>query len=217
VYFCLLNSSLKIRGGGEGEAAQESQVSSLRVDWQNQTTRKSQVRSHSRADLTPKLLRYRTKNKNKMSADRYFGLALDGSPSSKYALKWAINNVFKEGDHLILVVVHKEVLEGGQVHLWGKSGSPLVPYASLIDPSIQKAYQLSWDEEVLQYLEEAVTVKKLTVVAKVYWGDAKEKICAAVVEIPLDGLIMGSRGFGTFKRYSSTLLLREWLTSKMQA
>ncbi len=58
-----------------------------------------------------------------MSSDRYFGLALDGSPSSKYALKWAIDNVFKEGDHLILVVVHKEVLEGGQVHLWGKSGS----------------------------------------------------------------------------------------------
>jgi len=51
----------------------------------------------------------------------------------------------------------------------------------------------------------------------VYWGDAKEKICAAVVEIPLDGLIMGSRGFGTFKRYSSTLLLCEWLTSKMRA
>jgi hypothetical protein len=47
---------------------------------------------------------------------------------------------------------------------------------------------------------------QLTVVAKVYWGDAKEKICAAVVEVPLDGLIMGSRGFGTFKRYSSTLL-----------
>jgi len=61
VYFCHLNSSLKICGGGEGEAAQESQVSSLRVDWQNQTTRKSQVRSHSGADLTPKLLRYRTK------------------------------------------------------------------------------------------------------------------------------------------------------------
>ncbi len=123
VYFCLLSSSLKIRGGGEGEAAHESRVSSLRVDRQNQTTRTSQVRSHSGADLTPKLLRYRTKNKNKMSADRHFGLALDASPSSKYALKWAIDNVFKEGDHLILVVVHREVLEGGQVHLWGKSGS----------------------------------------------------------------------------------------------
>jgi hypothetical protein len=44
------------------------------------------------------------------------------------------------------------------------------------------------------------------VVAKVYWGDAKEKICDAVIEIPLDALIMGSRGFGTFKRYTSTLL-----------
>jgi nucleotide-binding universal stress UspA family protein len=59
---------------------------------------------------------------------------------------------------------------------------------------------LKWDEEVLHSLKEAVTVKKLTVVAKVYWGDAKEKICDAVIEIPLDALIMGSRGFGTFKR-----------------
>jgi hypothetical protein len=45
---------------------------------------------------------------------------------------------------------------------------------------------------------------QLTVVAKVYWGDAKEKICDAVLEIPLDALIMGSRGFGTFNRYTST-------------
>jgi nucleotide-binding universal stress UspA family protein len=140
------------------------------------------------------------KKKKNMSAERYFGVALDYSPSSKYALKWAIENVVKEGDHLVLVVVHKEVLEGGQVHLWGKTGSPLVPYESLTDPSIQKAYQLKWDEEVLHSLKEAVTVKKLTVVAKVYWGDAKEKICDAVIEIPLDALIMGSRGFGTFKR-----------------
>jgi hypothetical protein len=63
------------------------------------------------------------KKKKNMSAERYFGVALDYSPSSKYALKWAIENVVKEGDHLILVVVHKEVLEGGQVHLWGKTGS----------------------------------------------------------------------------------------------
>ncbi len=63
--------------------------------------------------------------------------------------------------------------------------------------------QLSW----WPFLGRRFLDVQLTVVAKVYWGDAKEKICDAVIEIPLDALIMGSRGFGTFKRYTSTLLL----------
>ncbi len=36
--------------------------------------------------------------------------------------------------------------------------------------------------------------------AKFYWGDPKEKLVKAVVETPLDALVMGSRGYGTFAR-----------------
>ena len=43
---------------------------------------------------------------------------------------------------------------------------------------------------------------QVTVMAKVYWGDPKVKICGAVVDCRLDSLVMGSRGFGPVKRYA---------------
>lgn len=45
---------------------------------------------------------------------------------------------------------------------------------------------------------------QLTVLTKIYWGDAREKIMDAVVEHPIQMLIMGSRGLGTLKRYLLT-------------
>lgn len=44
-------------------------------------------------------------------------------------------------------------------------------------------------------------VVQIVVVFKVYWGDAKEKLCSAVVDAPLDFLVLGCRGLGALKRY----------------
>jgi hypothetical protein len=59
-----------------------------------------------------------------MDGQRYIGVALDYSKSSVYALQWTVENILREGDQLIVIVVNKDmVLEGGQGHLWEKSGS----------------------------------------------------------------------------------------------
>ncbi|CAK9213311.1 unnamed protein product [Sphagnum troendelagicum] len=135
-----------------------------------------------------------------MADARYFGVAVDYSPSSKYAFKWAVDNVLRAGDVVILLFVNKDSRDGDAADLWGAGGSPVVPFEELSDAVIQRRYQAKADEEISRYAEEAATVKKAKVMAKFYWGDPKEKLVKAVVEIPLDALIMGSRGFGTFKR-----------------
>lgn len=62
-------------------------------------------------------------------ADRRVGVAVDFSPCSKEALRWAVDNVVRDGDHLILVTVQKEgQYEGGETQLWEATGSRECPW-----------------------------------------------------------------------------------------
>ncbi|KAJ4969401.1 hypothetical protein NE237_016102 [Protea cynaroides] len=136
-----------------------------------------------------------------MEGDRRVGVALDFSPCSKKALKWVVDNVVRDGDHLILINVQPEgYYEGGEMQLWEVTGSPLIPLSEFSDSVIMKKYGLKPDAETMDILNTVARQKEIVVVAKVFWGDPRMKICEAIDNIPLSYLIMGSRGLGTVKR-----------------
>jgi len=136
-----------------------------------------------------------------MPGDRSIGIAVDYSPSSKSALKWALDNLADKGDRVVVIHVNQnKEPESGQSQLWDKAGSPLIPLAEFREGNLSKHYELNPDAEVLDMLDTAARQKELEVIAKVYWGDAREKLCDAVEDLKLDSLVMGSRGLGQLKR-----------------
>ncbi|MCL7021480.1 hypothetical protein MKW94_009806 [Papaver nudicaule] len=136
-----------------------------------------------------------------MACERRIGVAIDFSACSKKALKWAVENVVRKGDHLILLNIQPEGhYEGGEMQLWEATGSPLIPLSEFSDAVIMKKYGVKADAETLEILDCAASQKEVVVVAKIFWGDPREKLCSAVDNIPLSCIIIGNRGFGKLKR-----------------
>ncbi|KAF7837721.1 universal stress protein PHOS32 [Senna tora] len=136
-----------------------------------------------------------------MAAHRRVGVAVDFSPCSNKALQWTVDNLARQGDHLVLVTISQEKdYENGEIQLWEATGSPLIPLSEFSDPALMKKYGVKPGAETLDIVQTAARQKKIEVLMKIYWGDPREKICEAVNDIPLDCLIMGNRGLGTLKR-----------------
>ncbi|TYJ45510.1 hypothetical protein E1A91_A02G061800v1, partial [Gossypium mustelinum] len=125
-----------------------------------------------------------------LATKRRIGVAIDFSSSSKSALKWAMENVIRKDDHLILINRQPEGnYEKGEMQLWESIGSPFVPLIEFSDPATMKKYGVKHDPEVVEI-----------VLMKVYWGDPREKLCEAIDSIPLSCIIVGNRGLGKLKR-----------------
>ncbi|KAJ8444923.1 hypothetical protein Cgig2_029117 [Carnegiea gigantea] len=133
--------------------------------------------------------------------DRRVGVAVDFSDCSKKALRWAMDNILRKGDHLILVSVQIHAnYEAGEMQLWEATGSPLIPHGEFKDPATMKKYGVMPDAETLKLVEDAAKVNEVIPLLKILWGDPREKLCEAVDTIPLSSLIIGNRGLGTIKR-----------------
>eukprot|EP00258_Populus_trichocarpa_P003812 XP_002305257.3 universal stress protein PHOS32 isoform X1 [Populus trichocarpa] len=136
-----------------------------------------------------------------MEKARTVGIGMDYSSTSKAALRWAAENLIGEGDRIILIQVQPPNADHTRKQLFEGTGSPLVPLAEFREINFSKQYGLTYDPEVLDILDTVSRTKgQAEVVAKVYWGDPREKLIDAVEDLKLDSLVMGSRGLGAIKR-----------------
>nr|XP_017222422.1 PREDICTED: universal stress protein PHOS32-like [Daucus carota subsp. sativus] len=140
-------------------------------------------------------------SKEMKSADRRVGVAVDFSKGSMKAVQWLVDNIARKGDYIILLNIRPPgKYEDNQMQLWKASGSPLIPSKDMSDPDLMKKYGVKPDAETLDIVMKAASQKEFMVLMKIYWGDAREKLCDAVDDIPLDCLVIGNRGFGKIKR-----------------
>ncbi|KAJ8752150.1 hypothetical protein K2173_003758 [Erythroxylum novogranatense] len=141
-----------------------------------------------------------THMRREMAKARAVGVGMDYSSTSKAALRWAATNLVDASDRLILIIVQPSKADHTRKKLFGDTGSPLVPLEEFREINYSKQYGLTYDPEILDILDSVSRDKGAKVVAKVYWGDPREKLCDAVEDLKLDCLVVGSRGLGPLKR-----------------
>ncbi|XP_051117757.1 universal stress protein PHOS34 [Andrographis paniculata] len=133
-------------------------------------------------------------------AARVVGIGMDYSATSKSALTWAVDNLIDGGDQIVIIHVLSPSSDPPTKQLFQDTGSPLIPLVEFREINVSRQYGLTPDPEVLDLLDTISRTKQVRVVAKVYWGDPREKLLDAAEQLKLDTLVVGSRGLGPIKR-----------------
>lgn len=135
-----------------------------------------------------------------MGKAKTIGVGMDYSATSKLALRWTFDNLIEAGDLVVVIHVLSPKSDPTNKQLFEDTGSPLIPLEEFREINVCKKYGLTPDAEVLDILHTTSKTKGAKVVAKVYWGDPREKLCDSVENLKLDSIVVGSRGLGAIKR-----------------
>ncbi|GJX28724.1 universal stress protein PHOS34 [Tanacetum coccineum] len=112
-----------------------------------------------------------------MAKARTIGIGVDYSTTSKSALKWAIDNLINTGDTIVVILVLSPKSDPANKKLFADTGSPLIPLVEFKEVGVCKKYGITPDTELFNLLDTLCMTKRVNVVAKVYWGDPREKLC----------------------------------------
>lgn len=120
-------------------------------------------------------------------------VAVDESKESINSLQWALDNLFTLQDRIILIHAQRDAVSSFA------PGSPsvLVPaeVLKLLENDIKKC-----TETIFAKAMDLCKSKNVTPEIKAHTGDAREVICDAAKKYNPDMLVIGSHGYGAFKR-----------------
>jgi len=118
-------------------------------------------------------------------------VAVDESEESMYALKWALDYLHLDSTDTLILCHCRKAYEG-----LGGPGFVLTPDVII---SVEK-YQDRVTQAVMQKARDICSGSPAKVEEKIIKGDARDALCDAVKKVEADFLVLGSHGYGTFKR-----------------
>eukprot|EP01018_Ginkgo_biloba_P017548 Gb_37409 [translate_table: standard] len=121
--------------------------------------------------------------------------AVDDSQESMYALEWALNNFINGAMQDRLILVHAQ--RNPATYVYASSTGFTVP-GKVLDTLEKDAKNMT--KKVFARATKVCKAKNVTPETKVYIGDARDVLCNAVKNHSPDMLVVGSHGYGYFKR-----------------
>lgn len=142
-----------------------------------------------------------------MTSHRKIAIAVDLSDESAHAVRWAVDNYLRPGDHVVLLHVRPtSVLYGAD---WGSNPIPFTNAQKLDSaPLSMEASQRKLEDDFDNFTAtKATALAEPLVQAQIPYKihivkdhDMKERLCLEVERLGLSAMVMGSQGFGASKR-----------------